>query len=214
MAQAECDTAYEGVVMRRTLALTEHYLVDVFAVESGVEHTYDWVYHNYGEVKPDLPVAPVDASPGKSHGYQHMRDVRTTATDRTWSARFTQPEASVRVTMAGGESTDIHFGTGIGNRLRPCPMLFARRKAKATTFVTVIEPYRDENRVRGIRRMEVGGDDAAVAFEIRHTQGRDVLMLATAAGSERQFAGCSATGRACWIRLDRADRVVRYQIGN
>ena len=212
IAQAECDTAYKSVLMRRTLVLTEDYLIDVFAVESEAEHTYDWVYHNYGELKPDLPVEPVDSPAGESHGYQHMKDVRSAATDKTWSARFAQPDTSVCLTMAGGERTEVHFGMGIGHRLRPCPMLFARRQAKATTFVSVVEPYRGQSRVKGIRRIRVEGDEGAVAFEISHTRGRDVLMLARDTGSERHFGGCCTTGRACWVRFGDGDRVVEYHV--
>jgi hypothetical protein len=42
-----------GVEMERSLALTRDYLLDVFFVSSGTEHTYDWLIHAPGSAAPD-----------------------------------------------------------------------------------------------------------------------------------------------------------------
>ncbi len=201
VAVAECGSAYPGVVMQRTLALTDSYLIDVFRVAGKRAHTYDWVWHNYGELRPGMATEPRKRALGKSSGYPHMTGISSAATDASWRADFVQPGANVRVTMLGQPSTQLYFGMGIGNKMRPCPMIVVRRETQATTFVSVIEPFRDEPLVTGLRPLEVAGDDEAFAIEIQRGESRDVFMLAPASGVVRRVAGIETDARACFLRL-------------
>lgn len=199
VAQAECSTAYRGVLMKRTLALCEDYLIDIFELSSDQEHTYDWVYHNFGELKPGLATTQRAAPLADSSGYQHMRDVVEARAQGAWFVDFCQEKANVSVTMAGAEDTVLYFGEGMaGKPPRACPMLVARRRGKRTTYTAVIEPYRDKSRVTGVRSIAVGDD--AMGVEVLIGGRQDVFMLAERAGVERTIAGFTTTARCCWVR--------------
>lgn len=201
VAQAETDDAYPGVLMRRTVAVTEDYLIDVFDVTSDEERTYDWVYHNFGDLRPGLPTSPREEPLGEAHGYQHMRDITQATTAETWSADFAQEGANVRLTMLGASDTEVYFGTGwVNNPPEPCPMLVARRQGQATRFISVIEPHRDGPVVTSLRAAPVAGGDALV-LEIGRGEDRDVFLLAEEGGIERRFAGLSTTARVFFARI-------------
>ena len=202
LAQAECDTAYPGVTMRRTVALTDSYVIDIFTVAGEEGHTYDWLWHNFGELAPGLETTARETPLGDGHGYQHITGVTEASTDESWYAAFEQENANVRLTMLETPGTQLYFGMGMANKPpQPCPMVVARREAKATAFISVIEPYRERPAVVGVRTTPVSGE-GAIALEIAREGGRDLLMLAQRGGVEREFAGIKTTARACFVRMD------------
>ncbi|MBN1344089.1 MAG: heparinase II/III family protein [Phycisphaerae bacterium] len=202
VAEAQCDTAYPNVAMKRTVAMTDAYLIDVFEVTGDQTHTIDWTYHNFGELKPNLTVSPQPEPLGKDNGYQHLTDVRQAQTDDTWSADFVQPGANVRLTMLGQTGTTLHFGMAMSeNPPQPCPMVAVRRHAKQTTFVSVIEPYRNSPSVSGVRILSPATDNAALAIEIARGEDRDVFLLAGPAGVELEVAGVKKRSRASLDRV-------------
>ncbi len=88
IVDAEDSEANLGVKMRRSLALAEGYLLDLFAVQSDEEHRYDWAYHNFGQLKPPAKLAPKAGTLGIRHGYQYITDVRRGEAEDTWSAEW------------------------------------------------------------------------------------------------------------------------------
>ncbi len=210
VARAECDRAYRGVMLRRTVALTDAYVVDVFEVAGEAEHEIDWLYHNFGALAPRLDTAARDEPLGTTHGYQHLKDISEAATDETWQADFLQDDANVRVTMVGRPGTRLFFGVGMsGNPPKPCPMIVARRKAERTTYVSVIEPYKDKPGVSAVELVAVETGEAKtdaenqaepVALRLQRSDGgEDMILLAPKAGVEHRFAGQTSTARACLI---------------
>ncbi len=201
IAQAECDAAYDGVMMRRTTALTEDYVIDIFSVSSADEHTYDWLYHNFGELEPQLPREPRSEPLGDGHGYQHIKDISEAETAETWSADFKLDNANVRLTVLGTPATQLYFGMGMANNPpQDCPMVVVRRKGTNTSFISILEPYRDTPAVSSVKQIAVGGGEGAVALEIARGQQRDLFMLAPDGGIEREFAGIKTSAWASWVR--------------
>ncbi len=152
VAQATCDDAYAGVALSRSVILTERYMLDVFTAESETLHTYDWVWHNVGKVETALKTVPVESKLGDAHGYQHVADVSEARTSDTWSVTFRQSEGDLTLTMVGEAGTHLFFGNGmIYNPPVPCPMVIVRRKGNRATFVSVVEPYKNEASVAIIK---------------------------------------------------------------
>jgi hypothetical protein len=177
VAQASSDDAYPGVLLRRRVAVFDGLVLDVFETSSGEEHTYDYLYHNFGNLRPGLDTVSRDEPLAKGAGYQHMADVRSASTSGDWSATFEQEGANVRTIMLGEDGTDLFFGEGVANNPPvPCPMFVARRRGKATQFATLIEPYRDQPTVTGFR--QVNAPDGVVAFEVRCRGKRHRIALA------------------------------------
>ena len=60
-------------------------------------------------------------------------------------AEFDAPLRGLRVWMLGAEGTTVATGNGLGEDLtRPVPYVMARRRARQTRFVTLLEPYAEE----------------------------------------------------------------------
>ena len=201
VAQADCDTAYDGVTMRRTMALTPEYLIDIFSVSSEKEHTWDWLYHNFGELKPMVVNELCAEPPGDNYGYQHMKDITRAQTNETWSANFGIHDANVRLTMLGAPDTRLYFGMGMANNPpEDCPMIIARRTGTSATFISVIEPYRATPAITGFKQIPVTGAGEAVALQIDREGSCDSLMVADKAGTAREFAGITSKSRVTWVR--------------
>jgi len=178
-------------------------VVDLFETESDAEHTYDWVYHNVGDLKPALQMAGRPAPLGKGAGYQHMSAVREAHTDGAWSADFVQPDGVVRITMAGAAGTSVFAGMGMmNNPPTPCPMIVTRRTGKRTLFATTIEATRGTPLIRGVRILERRQADE-IAVEIDLGEERLGVLLADTAGRQRELFGAPTDGRFLIVRQVR-----------
>lgn len=180
VAQAECDTASTGVLLRRTVGVTPNYVIDVFSVESDTTHTYDWAYHNFGSLTSDLKMKPQAKPLFPSAGYQHIKEMHEAATDSTWTADFKQKNANVRVTMVGSPATTIFSGIGSANKPpEPCPMLIARREGNRTDFISIIEPYQLKPSVTGLQQLP---DPNALKLQVSRGNQTDVLEFPKTSG--------------------------------
>ena len=88
IVDAQDDEAYVGVKMRRTLALSDRYLLDLFTVASDQVHRYDWAYHNFGALKTTPKLTPKAGTLGVTDGYQCITGVRRGEAADTWSAEW------------------------------------------------------------------------------------------------------------------------------
>jgi hypothetical protein len=86
---ADAGPAYDQASLRRTLLTTGEYTLDISTAESKdrSSHTFDWVYHNYGSMKTDLPLEDWSGF-GRANGYQHLTSNRAAATSESWSLTF------------------------------------------------------------------------------------------------------------------------------
>lgn len=144
IATAFCDAAYYGVKMQRTLILSDDYLIIADNLKSDENHTYDWVYHNYGKIASSLPFKEQDNLAG--HGYQHIKNPKSLVSKGDTTLLW-EVDSSKRLKMwiTGGENTEIIVGEGIGNPASlVVPMALLRREAKETTYIVVLEPFKKE----------------------------------------------------------------------
>lgn len=211
IARAEVDTAYPGVMMRRTLILADDYLIDLFDLDAGEPRVADWVYHNIGEHAPHFDTTALDGSLGEDDGYQHITDVRTAALDGNWRTDFEmEGTGRVRLTMLGEEGTRVYLGSGLtGRGIEPIPSLVVRRETDATAWLSAIE-WREpgaEFAVSGIEVIPVTVDgaelasDAGFAVRIERTDGYDVLMIAPGVEGEKLVEGIATEGHLCFFRV-------------
>jgi hypothetical protein len=182
IARADCDTAYDGVMLRRTVVLADDYLLDIYDYEAEEEHAADYVYHNVGEHAPLLEAVPLDGPLGEGWGYQHITGVSMAEPDGAWETEFVVPDTGrVRLTMLGEPGTEVFFGTGMtGRGTEPCPAIVARRQTAGTSWVSAIEwraadaPFA----ITGIEAIPVEAAGGARAWRIDRTDGHDVMILA------------------------------------
>ncbi len=142
LAQAECDTMVPGVLFRRSVALVDGILVDVFQAQSDREHCYDYAWHNFGEWSDieGLDFQPMESLAKGIHGYQHIAEPKIVGTDQDWIVEFKNDKSLGRFWMKGETGTKLIRGTGVANNPpQPCPMVLVRRQGKNACFVSCVE---------------------------------------------------------------------------
>jgi len=143
---------------------------------SDQEHTCDYLYHNVGALEPGLETVPRTEPLGDKWGYEHLKDIQQARSDVDWSVTFAQDQANVRLRLLGESGTELFFGTGMANNPpAPCPMAVVRRRGKATQFVALMEPCRDQPTVTSSRQVKT--PDGTLTCEIPKGTERYRLVL-------------------------------------
>lgn len=209
IVRAECDTAYPGVMLRRTLVLADNYLLDVYEAEAEEPHVYDWFYHNVGTLQPSFATEPMEGPLGDDAGYQHITEVSTGDGSVTWQAEFTVPEVGrVRLTQLGEPGTRLYFGTGItGRDLTPCPVAVSRRETERTTWISAIEwrPPGEGFSIESVERARVTAPDAeadnVLAVKVRRADGYDVLLVRPGGAGRVEVEGVTTDADLCFFSV-------------
>lgn len=137
---------YDGVRIMRTFAVTPDYALDVFQVSSDTERTYDYLFHSpadSGRFDADGEFAPTDL--GETGPWKWLRNARSAFLDSDWSASTSQGSLTARLTMLGEPGTRVitcEFPAKDDFSGTPIPMLMARRTARSTVFVALIQAER------------------------------------------------------------------------
>lgn len=156
IAQARCDNVVAGVAMERALFLVDGVLLDVFSLRSDQPHTYDWVLHAPGIPQPQRAMTPRATPLGSDQGYQYLTHLETATSANAFTCLFANQGEGVRLTMAEqaaeakqgqqepASATEFILGDGPTETLtKTMPTLIARRRGRATTFVSIIRPEAD-----------------------------------------------------------------------
>ena len=148
VVRAACDTAYPGVRMVRTLGLTPGYLLDVFTAESTTQtaHTFDLVYHFYGQQTTDLKLQVLTELLGTGGGYQVLAKLRAAKTDDAWSADYSTSGGTVRQSVLGQPGATVILGDGLSdNPPTTCPLTLIRSSGKSAIYITLLQPLGKES---------------------------------------------------------------------
>jgi hypothetical protein len=215
-------SAFEGVTQTRALVLTPDYLADVFraADDRRQERCFDWVLHGFGRLYPGNPGAyrPTQALL-PSYWWVERERGRTTA--HAWRADWVQtsggltrglqpvgPEwfaqtVGVRLTMLGAPDTEVYTGDGPitdgppharldGNPEGTLPLVVARRRAPATTFAAVHEPYTRRPALGRVRMLQETA--AAVGLEVAAAAFSDRVLVAFDPAQEQTLRAADGEG--------------------
>lgn len=140
--------AYPGVMQDRTLVLTNEYVLDVFNVKSAAQHTYDWLYHNYGEFEVELPMKAAPGAAASYKGYSLITNQEKASTPAHWQMISSLRGQKVYLRMLGAEGTTIITGRSRAARsalekmpkdIKDIGLVLVRRKARDTSFVALLE---------------------------------------------------------------------------
>lgn len=161
---------FGGVRQRRTVALTDRYVLDLFTCESDAEHTYDYCLHSFGRLDlagvgglsaydgfaADYRLPPIDKRSARPDNAWLRPGMRGSA-DGAFSATFLDRDAIgvqslFRTRGAPLEvfTTDTpYYVSGEGyddlpwdGEHRRMPMLILRRVGRSATFAAVHQPFR------------------------------------------------------------------------
>ncbi|MEW6355648.1 MAG: heparinase II/III family protein [Planctomycetota bacterium] len=166
VACARTTEACPGVEFTRTIVIIgDDCALVADLVKSDAEHLYDIAFHIVGELKTDLNVQPPAAPVGETNGYDVLEDVKVARGAPMVRAEFAikdkeDKEAKgpmgIHMLCAGAEDAEIITGLGRGNPpTERVPCVILRRQAKAASYVTLLEPFRGQARVKSIARHPV-----------------------------------------------------------
>lgn len=194
-AAVRSGSVYDGVDQTRTIALTRHYALDVFALSSASPRSYLWLVQGTGRVCPDNPEewAPTRLMTGLLYD---VRDVISFAAEsRPWALTIMQPPSTrlrgsaepgeprrveqrigVRIHMAGSPGTVANYGLGPmrpgdlyrlndGAEIPGEPVVAVHRQAAETAFAALHEPFDRVPRVRSFRLIARTNDAILAAIE-------------------------------------------------
>jgi len=185
--RATCDTIYDGVHVDRTLCLVGSYLVDVMRVTADAEHTFDLPLHGPGSVSTQAVLGAVEERPFEALGYRHLTAVRRgPVPGGLFRADFTRDGRHLLLLQVAPEGAEVILAEdpARGNDPRTSCCI-SRRRGKATTYVTVLQPYRSEPTVQ-LLSVEGEGD---LTVKVTTNVGEDVLALPEALDGEVRLGG-------------------------
>ncbi|MDG2207486.1 MAG: heparinase II/III family protein, partial [Pirellulales bacterium] len=98
---AECDAAYDGVLLSRAVALVGSTIVDFYRCRSATEHTYDYALHIDGTLEHStVPLSDAADEPlSKSLGYQHLLAPRRGEADGEDQMQFKTPGGLMQIDL-------------------------------------------------------------------------------------------------------------------
>ncbi len=161
-----------GVDHSRTLALRDGLVIVLDRMESTEEHTYDFVYHNFGELSlgDGWTSTPVDKPLAETANYANIiglhrltgqgpLHLRWDLTNQVSATAKTPPPTSPvhlalwQAPVANGELFTGTTGLNNPNTSRMpdvAPSLISRSRGRSASFITVLEPYTDKPTVTSI----------------------------------------------------------------
>ena len=167
----------QGVKMMRTVAATGSYVLDVFQVASNDEHVYDYLFHSYdddGCFMAEGAFESIDL--GGDLPWKWIGNARQRQVDGDWNVVAKQGSLTARLSVLGEPRTRLilcEFPKSDKFEKPAIPMLMAKRQAKSTVFVSVLQAERGN----------------LPAVEISLAEGRHGLLRVTVncGGKTREF---------------------------
>lgn len=134
---ARAEDCYDGVLMKRTVALSSTWLLDVFDVESDQEHIYDWVWHGRGDFSSALPVAAWKCT-SEQASYKYLTNTRKGDGSRDWQAMWKWESGSVYGLFKGSPDREVILCDAPDNpATNTLHSILLRDKARKTRFVSL-----------------------------------------------------------------------------
>jgi hypothetical protein len=127
-----------------------------------------------------------------------------------WSADWRQDaDHAMRLTMLGGADTELIAGRGPGLSLaEQTSMVLARRWAKRTAFVSLLEPFKDRPAITAVESLAARGDEGT-AVKITRAGATDYL-LANPEPGVRRYQDWQLDGEFALISMATGSAEARY----
>lgn len=183
MALLDAGNIVEGVSMQRAVALAEGLVFIVDRVASAEEHTYERVQMVGQEIaRPPAEKTDLELTEG-----EHIR-FRGTRLEGDWGMAWRMEKGpGLELRMVGLPGTEVFWGynqiTGYAPQMQ-APTVVARRRAKDTSYLTVMEPFRGrEPKLQRAERVKVlvgsreATDAEALAVAAVTTAGRVIFVV-------------------------------------
>lgn len=192
VARFTSDTAYEGVLMDRTLVLVGGYLIDVFQASSDEEQLYDLALHGRGEFSSDTALASAPEGWLTARGYAHIEQVRRVDAPELLRATFAGAGPALSVLHSAPIGAQIITGVNpVRSGEPPTSAFISRVRADSAAWVSVLEPFDDAPAVTDltVQRLEDG-----LRIVVTHAGGVDELHMPSDPGGPVELRRIDAAG--------------------
>lgn len=187
---------YQGVAQKRTIGVTEQYVIDIFEMKSSQPHTYDYNLHalgqasysgvgqwsDYAVLRDEYKLGVIDGKSTQKPNNQWLTDTRAAEGKSDIKIDFIDSD------NIGGYTTILHQeGTQVISTKLPFfistegwdkttdsqlrPMSIVRRKAASTVFYAMHQPYKGSREVLSFEKqgdkLVVRGDKFVDTYDIK-----------------------------------------------
>ncbi len=215
--RADCDNAYEGVTLSRTVAIVDSRVFDIYRVRSRSEHQYDYALHVDGELtNSSLKLEKQSGALSPKRGYAHITDIqRGQMTQEDCNLTYAVSEGnSLRLTILPVPDGEVILGRGLEIKDERKPVVIVRTKATDADFVVIMTlgSSPDVN----VKRLD-GMPDGVIALEIdRADGGKDYLVSMERWQKKISIAGTEIEGKygslLSLVRVDADGNVTSVEL--
>ena len=196
--RADCDSAYDGVLIDRTVALVDSVLVDFYRCRSADEHQYDYALHVDGQMTScSAPLGEQEAGPlAEIYGYRHIEDLRrATVGDRPIQLTHRDDDGAreiLALTLLPTAAGELILGNGMeGLEGERAEVVIVRQRATNADFISVMDPG-----ATGLSASAVAGlPDGALGVEITKPDGTKLIILSAETPQTFEYAGHTITAQ-------------------
>ena len=217
IVQADSGDIQDGVRMIRTMVVTQDAVVMVDRLRSERVHTYDWVYHNRGTMRPAFSCRKPKKPLGDSEGYDVIKDLRRAKPEGEWQVTWKQAGSGVRLTFWGSKrQTEVYTGvgpanvdsSGVGFGAEDVPLVIARRLSRRrTTFASALQMFGSRPVKDAFDQVSLKQADRGRAYRYRCGKTDLTLVVGFLTGT-LACGDVSFRGAAALIDRGKANRVI------
>jgi hypothetical protein len=203
--RAECDAAYEGVLLNRTVVLLGGTIVDFFRCRSEQPHRYDYTLHIDGKLaESTLPLGDAEEAPvSSSLGYEHLLAPRRGRADgEPAELRYRSKKDRLRIDLLSSGASEVIAATGHANlKGATKEVLLVRKQGNNVDFVDVLSfPPREEGReVRQVVDLPAG----VLGVQLVAPDGTSQWVLSSEDSQTFEFKGQKITGQLALLEQNK-----------
>lgn len=209
--RADCNNAYEGVVLDRTVALVDSYLFDIYRVRSKDEHQYDYALHIDGELSAfSLKLEKQPGVLSSNRGYAHITDVqRGDMNQNNCDLTYAIDTASLHLTLLPVPDGEIILGRGLEVKDKRIPVAIVRTRAANADFVAIMKL--DTAPDIEVRRLD-GMPEGVICLEIDNPHGGKSYLVSAEKSQQISIAGMEIEGQLALIRMNEDDEIIGSEV--
>ncbi len=204
-AVARTEAAYPGIVHRRLLLQRPSYLLiaDELHATDGATHTFDWLYHQRGDVVTSSQATQTADVAGYGAGFDYIQDARVGSGDGAVHATFAVGADRTQVTIDDSAPVEVLVGTGVGGSVEDrVPLLHVTRSGRSAHFAAIVEPLRD-GAVAGVEAVSmIHGAQGTWTVRVRFTDGAEEIFDHDAGGTTRVVEGIGVSAQLACLRRE------------
>jgi hypothetical protein len=203
--RADCDSAYDGVVIDRTVALVDSVLVDFYRCRSEDEHQYDYALHVDGKLTvSSIPLS--DPQPGplaEIYGYRHIVDLRRARIGTEQIQLTHRDDGGARdilaMTLLPTAAGELIIGNGIeGLEGERAEVVIIRQRSRNADFVSVMDPDASGLIAAALTDLPAG----VLGVELARPDGSRQIILSAETARAFTYAGVEVSGQVALLEMD------------